>query len=91
MSHKCLIVYASRTGNTEKVALRFKSTFEKHAWECDSFKFDRKMVTNQLPFDFKEYDFVCVGSGVELHEPYHEIIACLRIPRYGFDPKSAVS
>ena len=61
MSQKCLIVYSSRTKNTEKVAFRFKDTFEKHGWECDAFKVTRKMIQNPpLPFDFNEYDFVCV-------------------------------
>ena len=29
MGNKCLITYSSYSGNTEKVALRFKETFEK--------------------------------------------------------------
>ena len=40
MAQRCLMIYASLTGNTEKVALRMKSTFEKHGWECDAFKLD---------------------------------------------------
>jgi len=87
MGKKCLIVYATHTGNTEKVASRFKSTFEKHGWECDAFSLNRKTDLNHPGFNFSDYDFVCVGSGVELHLPYDEIIAAMRIPRYGYDPK----
>ena len=87
MRKSCLIVYASRRGNTEKVALRFKRTFEKHGWICDSFKIKRQTDLNHLDFNFSDYDFACIGSGVELHEPYSEILAALRIPRYGFDPR----
>jgi hypothetical protein len=29
-SQKCLIIYSSYTGNTEKVAARFEITFKKH-------------------------------------------------------------
>jgi len=88
MGKKCLILYASHTGNTEKVALRFKKVFEKYGWECDSFRLNRKTDLDHLPFNFNNYDFACIGSGIELHEPYSEIVAAMRIPRYGFDPKN---
>lgn len=87
MNKKCLVIYATHTGNTEKVALRIKNTFTKHGWECDMFKLDRKTDLYHPGFNFSDYDFVCVGSGVELHLPYDEIIAAMRIPRYGYDPK----
>jgi hypothetical protein len=87
LSKKCLIVYASHTGNTEKVALRFKTTVEKRGWECDAFRIDQKTDLDHPAFGFNNYDFVCIGSGVELHEPYSEILAAIRIPRYGFDPR----
>ena len=38
MGKKCLIMYASFTGNTEKVAQRIKETFESRGWQCDMFK-----------------------------------------------------
>jgi hypothetical protein len=80
-------MYASLSGNTEKVALRFKSTFEKHGWQCDAFKLDRETDIHHLPFRFKDYDFVCVGSGVILHEPYNEILMPLRRAIFGVDPR----
>ena len=64
MGKKCLIIYSSYTGNTEKVALRIKSTFEREGWECDIFKIGKKAedILNP-PFDINLYDFVCVGAG----------------------------
>lgn len=87
MGKRCLIIYGSLSGNTEKVALRFKSTFEKYGWECDSFKLDRKTDMNRLPFKFKDYDFACVGSGLILHEPYNEVLIPLRKEIFKVDPR----
>lgn len=61
---KGLILYQTKTGNTEKVALRFKKVFEKNGWKCDIFKIDKNMDVDNLPFDFQDYDFLCAGSGV---------------------------
>ncbi len=88
MAKKCLILYSSYTGHTEKVAERFKSTFEKHGWKCDIFKVRRKAkdILNP-PFDLTNYDFLCVGSGVILHLPYSEILALIRKKIYDIDPR----
>ena len=88
MAQRCLMIYASLTGNTEKVALRMKSTFEKHGWECDAFKLDRKTDIFNLPFRFEDYDFACVGSGVMMHQPYNEILLPIRA-QSGGDPRVA--
>jgi hypothetical protein len=91
MRKKCLIVYSSYTGNTEKVASRIKSTFEREGWECDIFKISKKAedILNP-PFDFNLYDFVCVGSGLRVHLPYNEILNMLRRFRLGTDPRIAL-
>jgi len=88
MGKKCLILYASLTGNTEKVALRFKSIFDQNGWECDSFKI-RKTADDILrpSYDPSEYDFLCVGSGIRSHLPYNEILNVLRRFRIGKDPR----
>jgi hypothetical protein len=88
MGKKCLIAYSSFTGNTEKVALRFKETFEKNGWQCDLFKV-RKNAEDILrpPFDIRKYDFVCAGSGLRAHLPYNEILNMLRGFRTGMDPR----
>jgi hypothetical protein len=58
-------LYASRTGNTEKVALRFKKVFENKGWVCDLFKVEKDADAQKMP-DYKSYDFLCVGSPVHL-------------------------
>jgi hypothetical protein len=88
MVKRCLVTYSSYTGNTEKVALRFKETFEKKGWKCDVFKV-RKNADDILrpPIDIKSYDFICAGSGLRAHLPYNEILNMLRGLRTGFDPR----
>jgi len=88
MGKKCLITYASFTGNTEKVAQRIKETFENQDWQCDIFKI-RKNADDILrpPFDIRQYDFVCIGSGLRAHLPYNEVLNMLRGRIWGFDPR----
>jgi hypothetical protein len=91
MDKKCLIIYSSYSGNTEKVALRFKSTFEREGWECDIVKVGKKADDILRPrFDMNDYDFVCVGSGLRVHLPYNEILNLLRRFRLGIDPRIAL-
>jgi len=66
---RALIVYASVTGNTEKVARRFKQVFEKKGrawgdWECDIFKVTKNTYKEDIPYSFHNYDFVCVGAPI---------------------------
>ena len=88
MDKKCLITYSSYTGNTEKVALRFKETFENKGWNCEIFKV-RKQAEDILrpPFNIRDYDFVCAGSGLWAHLPYNEILNMLRRFRTNMDPR----
>jgi hypothetical protein len=88
MGKKCLITYSSITGNTEKVALRFKNTFERHGWQCDIFQIRKKAedILNP-PFDPQKYDFWCAGSGLRAHLPYNEVLNMLRRFRTGMDPR----
>jgi hypothetical protein len=88
MGKKCLVTYSSYTGNTEKVAKRFKDAFTNRGWHCDIFKV-RKNADDILrpPFDIREYDFLCVGSGLRAHLPYNEVLNMLRGFRTGMDPR----
>lgn len=88
MGKKCLIAYSSFTGNTEKVAFRFKEIFEKNSWQCDIFKV-RKNADDILrpPYDMRKYDFVCVGSGVISHLPYNEVLNMVIGFRSEMDPR----
>jgi len=88
MSKKCLILYATHTGNTEKVAARFKIAFERHGWTVDSVKLNQKSDLMHPTYDIKDYDFLCVGSGIAMHLPFDEILKAVKFPRdRGLDPK----
>ena len=91
MRKRCLILYSSLTGNTEKVADEFKATFEGNGWLCDSVKV-RKRAEDILdpPFTIGDYDFVCIGSGIRSHLPYNEVLNVLRRLRLGTDPRFAL-
>ncbi len=78
MSKRSLIVYASYTGNTEKVALRFKGVLEKHGWQCDMFKITKTTDFEHPPFKYDDYDFVCVGSLVTSSVPTQESLDIMR-------------
>jgi hypothetical protein len=78
LGKKCLILYSSHTGNTEKVASRIKSSFETRGWRCDILKIGRRAGDAEPSFDMNSYDFVCVGSGVKSHLPYDETVSFLR-------------
>ena len=75
---KSLIVYASYSGNTEKVAAVFKNVFEKYGWECDMFKITKNTDFEHPPFEYSKYDFVCIGSLVADSQPVPEIMDIMR-------------
>jgi hypothetical protein len=58
-------MYFTLTGNTTKVANRFKEVFEKRGWECDVLKVGIKTDVTQSPsvLDYSKYDLFCFGSG----------------------------
>lgn len=88
MAKKCLILYSSYTGHSEKVAERFKSTFEKNEWECDMYKIRRKAEDIYTPpYDVNDYDFLCAGSGVMSHLPYSELLCAIRYKIHFHDPR----
>ena len=60
-----LIIYWSKTGNTEKVALAMKEGFERAR-----LKVDVKRCEEAEDLDFFDYDIVCIGSpSYEFHTP----------------------
>jgi flavodoxin len=70
---KNLIVFASNTGNTEKVAKEIAINFERHGWSNDLKKLPNDYDAKNPDFDFKDYDFVCVGSPVNSELPLPHI------------------
>jgi flavodoxin len=79
MAKKCLIIYASRTKNTENVAIRIQKTFEKHGWKCDSFNVEQGVDIKNPPFNFDDYEFICAGSAVIWALPTEKIVNVMRI------------
>lgn len=73
MAKKSLIIYASWTGNTEKVALRFKNVFDKYGWNCDILKVTKHTDVHNPPYYLDDYDLVCVGSPIVSGIPVKEI------------------
>ena len=61
---KGLIMYASVTGNTEKVAKALGKAFENVGWTYDLVKIDAKTNFKKDPVYFDDYDFVCLGSPI---------------------------
>jgi hypothetical protein len=45
------------------------------------------MIYSDPTFDIRQYDFVCVGSGLRAHLPYNEILNLLRGFRTRLDPR----
>jgi flavorubredoxin len=70
---KNLIVYASRTGNTEKVANELAKNFERYGWESILKKLPKNYDAKNPDFSFDDYDFVCVGSPVISELPEEQI------------------
>jgi len=90
MARRGLIVYASITGNTEKVAMSFKKIFEKNGWECDTLKISKHTDINNLPYHLDDYDLLCAGSPVwagvptkEMFDDHAGILMGMRIFRNG--------
>ena len=73
MEKKNLIIYASLTGNTEKIANEIAKNFEKHGWSNDLKKIPKGYDVKNPDFSFNDYDFACVGSPVHSELPVQEI------------------
>lgn len=76
---KCLIIYGSKTKNTEKVAQRIKQAFDTNDWTCDMYNMEKFIDIENPPFDFEDYDFICAGSGVYWALPSEKVVAVMRL------------
>ncbi len=70
---KNLIVYASRSGNTEKIAEALAKNFDRYGWESDLKKLPDDYDAKHPDFSFDSYDFACVGSPVISELPLDQI------------------
>ena len=64
MARKALILYASVTGNTEKIAGCFQEALEKMNWQVDSIKITNQTSFVENPIFFDQYDLLFVGSPI---------------------------
>ena len=63
---RALILYATMTKNTEKIALAMKESFEYYNWECNCIRLKKSNKWAELQPDlyFDDYDVVCLGSPI---------------------------
>jgi len=73
---RALILYATMTCNTEKVAVWFKETFESYNWDVSFIKLKYKMDWPSLQKDlyFDDYDVICLGSPIVGGGPLQAVI-----------------
>jgi menaquinone-dependent protoporphyrinogen IX oxidase len=63
---RALILYATMTKNTEKVATWFKETFETYQWDVTMYRLKNNMDLTEMQPNvyFDDYDVVCLGSPI---------------------------
>lgn len=63
---RALILYATMTKNTERIALAMKESFEYYHWECNCFRLKKSnnWAEMQENLYFDDYDVVCLGSPI---------------------------
>lgn len=76
---KVLILYATMTHNTEKIASWFKETFEEYSWDVTFVRLanntDYTVIQDKLYFD--DYDVVALGSPIVAGAPLQAVIKAL--------------
>lgn len=76
MKRRALILYATMTGNTEKIAGWLRDTFQEYGWEVSFVKMLApglmQPLQEQLYFD--DYDVVCLGSPIVGGMPLQNVI-----------------
>ncbi len=73
---RALVVYATMTKNTEKVAVWFKETFEQYNWDVTLIKLTNNMDWTQYAGQtyFDDYDVICLGSPIVGGSPLQAVI-----------------
>lgn len=63
---RALILYATMTKNTERIAFSMKDGFEACGWECNCYRLKKsnKWAEIQDNLYFEDYDVVCLGSPI---------------------------
>lgn len=73
---RALILYATMTRNTEKIADWFRQTFEDYGWEVTFLRIKAKMDYSELQENlyFDDYDVVALGSPIVAGLPIQPIL-----------------
>lgn len=63
---RALILYATMTGNTEKIAVWFQETFAEYNWEVTMYRLKNGMDLARMQPNvyFDDYDVICLGSPI---------------------------
>ncbi len=63
---RALILYATMTKNTEKIAVWFKETFESYQWQVTMYRMKNNMDLDAMQPNvyFDDYDVICLGSPI---------------------------
>ena len=82
---KALILYASMSGNTEKIAHAFEEVFRLYGFQVDLYKAEGKKLSEKQVY-FEDYDFICIGSGLIGGQPMPQLSKLLALhgPDAGF-------
>ncbi len=79
---KPLVIYSSKSGNTEKVAVAITSELN-----CEYIKAARNAVTN---LSLTNYDFFLVGTGITYSNPNEDLINFLKYENFPSGGKCAI-
>lgn len=64
---KALIMYATITKNTEKIAMAFAESFRHYGWQADLVRISNKSAN--MMGSYSDYDVVCLGSPIVAGSP----------------------
>ena len=89
---KAIIIYNTKTGNTEEFAKKMEDILKKYNFECNTFrdKNIKSAVYNQVDF-FDAYDLLCFGSCVHAMSAAFSFKKLLKkMPKQNLDGKKLV-
>ena len=63
---RALILYATMTKNTEKIAVSFQDTFQAYQWDVTMLRLKNNMNIDEIQPQvyFDDYDVICLGSPI---------------------------
>ena len=74
---KALILSASYSGNTGKIAELFQTVLKEYGWDCDLMKVTKHTDKHNLPYRMDDYDLLLAGSPIMAGRPAQEVLECI--------------